>query len=298
MANKIADILDEHNNTAETRRVSPIPLPDIDFGRMALVASAAPVVEMVNPTELYIESAYQRDLSFSSIRLVRKMIKEWDWRKFKPPICAMREDTLVIIDGQHTAIAAATLGLSAIPVMVVEASALVERADAFVAHNRDRVAMQPLQVFHASLAAADASALAIMDLARATGVEIPRSFPLHGRAMPGQFTAVNDIRSIYANHGADVVRRIFTICVGAGCAPMGRTEARGLGLLLTEGYFADVAKMKDSRIANAVRAINERDGGFDHNARKFAFDSGQPQMRATAVMIADACKLPADANAG
>ena len=43
-----------------------------------------------------------------------------------------------LFDGQHTAIGAATRGIDKIPVLVVEAADLTDRASAFVGHNPDR----------------------------------------------------------------------------------------------------------------------------------------------------------------
>src|SRR6185437_2462885 len=117
-------------------------------GRREVPLSAAPDARQVDPTTLRVEPKYQRDLSGKSMRLIRKIVTEWDWAKFKPPIVAESEDGLFVIDGQHTAIAAASHPeIQTIPVMVVKAADLRRRAEAFVAHNRDRVAMTPAQVF-------------------------------------------------------------------------------------------------------------------------------------------------------
>jgi hypothetical protein len=61
--------------------------------------------------------------------MIREIVRGWDWKKFKPPV-AVEVSTgessagLVVINGQHTAIAAVTRGIPRIPVLIVEAASL------------------------------------------------------------------------------------------------------------------------------------------------------------------------------
>lgn len=270
----------------DTRRIQPISVPGA--AKRAANVGTAPIVRVVNPIDLHIEGAYQRDLTKRSLKLIRKIVNEWDWAKFKPPICAKRSGgSLVVIDGQHTAIAAATLAIPEIPVLLVRADEISSRADSFVSHNRDRLIMSPHQLFHASAAAGDAAAIAILKLASETGVVIPRNPPVRGRPAPRQVAAINDVVAVYKKHGEGVLRRIFTIAVAAECSPLSRAATRGLGVLLTATYFETYATMKDSRIANALRPM-EKDG-FDKVARAHGAETGMPTERAAAVLISNAC---------
>lgn len=237
----------------EARRIEPIQMPS--GSKPAAIASFAPQMRMVKPGELLVEPRYQRDLSGKSIKLIRKIVSSWDWAKFKPPIVADTKDGLFVIDGQHTAIAAAShSGVTQIPVMIASADLLVKRAEAFVSHNRDRIAMTPHQIFHAELAAGSAVASAMAALAKKTGAIIPRSAPLRGKAKPGQVLAVQECTRIYNAHGAAVLERVFRIAVAAELAPLGNTVARGLRILLTEkAAFGDL-RVPDSAIANALKA--------------------------------------------
>lgn len=272
--------------TADTRRIQPIPVPGA--AKRGANVPAAPIVRVVNPIDLHVEGAYQRELTKRSLVLIRKMVNGWDWTKFKPPICAKRAGgNLVVIDGQHTAIAAATLGIPEIPVLLVRADEVASRADSFVSHNRDRLIMSAHQIFHASAAAGDASAIAILRLAAETGIIIPRNAPTRGRPAPRQVAAINDVVSAYKKHGEDVLRRIFTIAVTAECSPLSRAATRGLGIILTAPYFETYAVMKDSRIANALRPMEQE--GFDKVARAHGAETNQTTERAAAVLIAKAC---------
>ena len=111
---------------------------------------ADPVFEWIDPKTLLVDEVYQRSLSDRSIVLIRKIVSQWDWRRFKPPICARTDAGLEVIDGQHTALAAATHPeVFDIPVMIVDAADQGARARAFVGHNRDRLGITPAQIHFA-----------------------------------------------------------------------------------------------------------------------------------------------------
>lgn len=266
------------------RPIEAITLPP--SVKPAAITSFAPVLRSVKPNELLIEPSYQRDLSGKSIKLIRKIVAGWDWAKFKPPVCADTNEGLFVIDGQHTAIAAASHpGIDKIPVMITTAKLVVDRADAFVSHNRDRLAMSAHQIFHAELAAGNSIAKEVARLAEKTGAIIPRSAPLKGRAKPGQILAVGQISQIYSGSGADICERVLRIAVAAELAPLGNTVARGLRILLTAEAFAAYRKMPDSRIANAVKVLTD----IEFDSRAEALMTGQGRDRACASLIAAAC---------
>lgn len=106
---------------------------------------------MVSPSELWVDESYQRGLSDRSMRLIRKIIGEWDWTAFKPPVVVEVDGKLQVIDGQHTALGALTHGgIEQLPVLIVKADRQELRANAFVRHNRDRIQVTPTQL-HLSL---------------------------------------------------------------------------------------------------------------------------------------------------
>lgn len=102
-----------------TRTIQPLDLPNLTPGG---ISSARPQFQWVAPTSLLVDEVYQRNLSRGSIELIRKIVARWDWNRFKPPVVAMTDEGLEVIDGQHTAIAAATHPeITEIPVMLAEA---------------------------------------------------------------------------------------------------------------------------------------------------------------------------------
>jgi hypothetical protein len=269
--------------TAELRRVVPLNLSPKPKPLERIAPTPEP--RMVFPQQLLIEAAYQRDLSSRSMSLIRKIVNGWDWAKFKPPICAEGPTGLYVIDGQHTAIAAATRGIRQIPVLVVSAKAVEERAGAFVSHNRDRLPMSPFQIIHAEAAAGDATARAVLALAEKTGAVIPRSAPPAGRAKPGTILSISDLRQAVSAGDAAVVERVLRIAVMIEAKPLPRMVFRALRMLLSAGHFSDVAKRPDAAIANAMEDVEI----LNEMARDRAAKTGEPTVRACASIIAEAC---------
>lgn len=119
------------------RKIAPMNMPDITPGGADM---AEPKFERANPADLLVDEGYQRNLSERSVKLIRKIVSHWDWRTFMPPVVVRTKLGMHVIDGQHTAIAAATHPkIKDIPVMVVKADEVADRARAFLGRNRDRI---------------------------------------------------------------------------------------------------------------------------------------------------------------
>lgn len=253
----------------------------------AILASTAPIIRMVKPQSLLVESAYQRDLSGKSIQLIRKIVAGWDWTKFKPPVCAETKDGLVVIDGQHTAIAAATHpGITEIPVMVNLTAHLERRAASFVSHNRDRLVMTPAQIFYGDLAAGDKDCKAIMECVVKAGASIPRlPVALHSWK-PGQISAVGELREGYKRCGREIVERALKIAVAAKAAPISLTLLRAIRLILTEDQYRETRKKPDSAIVTAIISV----GDIAAASELCAADLGLSRFAACAALIAEAVR--------
>ena len=144
----------------------------------AEITTAAPTIEWVDPKTLLVDGEYQRHLSEASISLIRRIVAGWDWARFKPPVVARTEEGLEVIDGQHTATAAATHpAIELIPVIVVEAAAVADRARAFVGHNRDRLNVTKMQMHFSAVAAGDEDAMTVTQVCDRAGVKILRGPP-------------------------------------------------------------------------------------------------------------------------
>lgn len=211
------------------RRITPLPLPDIvepDLG-------PRPVVDWVDPTHLYADPAYQREITPRTMRVVKKAIAEFAWAKMKPPVVARVDGLLHVINGQHTAIAAATLRVPLIPVFVVDAPSVVERADAFVSHNTDQVRVSSIDVFRAMVASGDEEALEIQAAMDRAKVRL-RPFNQASAVAEGDTMAIGTIRQLYARRGAKMTRMVLQVLVDAKRCPISSPEIRAVEYVMCE----------------------------------------------------------------
>jgi hypothetical protein len=178
-----------------------------------------PSLEWVNPTDLHVDETYQRDLSRRSIALIGKMLREFAWNRMKPPIVVRQDGKLHVIDGQHTGIVAATLGIPEIPVFIVRAEALDERARAFVGHNTDRVAVSPFDIYRALVAAGDPDALDVEAVMNRSKVRL-RQMNGGSAIAEGDTMAVAGLRSLVKARGPMRARMVLETLVAAKRAPI------------------------------------------------------------------------------
>jgi hypothetical protein len=183
-----------------------------------------PEFRWVAPTDLYVDETYQRDLRERSRKLIEKIALNFVWCRLKPPIVVELPDgTMHCIDGQHTAIAAATRRVPLIPVIVVVADTIEMRAAAFVGHNRDRIVMDPLDVYKGLLKANDPDAMDINNVCTRAGVRI-RQVQMRGAHAVGDCAAVFVIGNMIKRHSPMKARKVLEALVKAGRGPITRTE--------------------------------------------------------------------------
>jgi hypothetical protein len=216
------------------RAIAPIAINGFKPGG---VPRAQPIFEWVDPSTLLVDEGYQRDCSERCLKLVRKIVCNWDWARYKGPVAVMTDTGLELIDGQHTAIAAATHpDIVEIPVMIVEAPVRAERAAAFIGHNKDRIAVTAAQIHIAALAAGDGDAKAIADVATMAGVTILRSQKKQGYK-PGETLAVSAIGHMVRLRGKAMPADVLTALVEGGCAPITQVHIKAADHLLNDAEF-------------------------------------------------------------
>ena len=258
------------------RKIAAIKLHDIVPNAPAM---AVPVFEWMDPATLIVNGAYQRNLSDRSYRLIRKLISSWDWNRFRPPVVALTPDGFEVIDGQHTSIAAASHpGIVSIPVMVVQAEEMAQRAEAFLGLNKDRLGMTATQIHHAAVASGDEDALTIEQVCARAGVRILRLPPSHGTFKPGDSMAVAGIGKLISRHGVIKARELLQALVAAGIAP-GITEIRAAELLLHDEEY--VGAFEPGDLTSTVIKVGSK--GLQ-KAKVFAATHNVPIYRALAVV--------------
>ena len=238
-------------------RLSPESLRGVE---PAAIAGPKPKFEWVDPRALFVEDGYQREILHKGMRLIRGIVGGFRWANFKPPVCVRLPESggaLVCIDGQHTATAAASHpGIEKIPVMVVDAAAVADRAEAFVGHNKNRLNLTPQAIYYAELAAAKNEIAMIVDRAcRAAGATIPRkAISSDMRLEVGTTVAVGVLRAVAMRQGEDALVRVLKILIAAGRAPMRSDEIAAVAIICAGGGFgrdAALSKLVASRSAES-----------------------------------------------
>jgi len=238
-------------------------------------AGAAPYFVEADPRTLLIDEAYQRSLSVRGIKLIRDMVLRWDWSKFKPPVVTENEDgRRFAIDGQHTAIAAASHPeIETIPIQIINAGSVAKRAQAFLGHNRDRIAVTPLQLHRALVAAQDPVSLTIDRICKATGAKILATPPPTGVFAVGETIALASVRGLIEKRGEKRARNVLMVCVQGRCAPISADHIKAVDFLVhSDDHLrlnydwhkgdvldaADVAMFMRSRGADLIRQATMR----------------------------------------
>jgi len=234
------------------RPIAPISIAGL---KPAQVGGDRPELLWVAPASLLVDDTYQRDLSERSLRVIRKAIEGFAWNRFKPPI-VVRADAgaLHILDGQHTAIVCASLGIAEIPVMVVRADDSAERARAFVGHNKDRTPVSAIDILRALQASGDEDATDVANVCRRAGVRIRHISPACV-IVEGDTAAVGVVRKLVKMRGVRLARRVLEVLVKARRAPIA-----GVDIMAAETIFCGINALRpDVDPAALARAI-EADG--------------------------------------
>jgi hypothetical protein len=260
------------------RRIVPLAF---DAAECGYVDTPIPTFELVDPRDLYVDENYQRGLSERSFALIRRILRAFDWRRFKPPVVTRTADgKLHVIDGQHTAIAAASHPqVNLIPVMVVHAEDMESRAAAFIGHNRDRISVTPMQIFHASLAAGDQGAVLTARTALKAGARILRAPPKNGAYEIGDIVSVRAVQNLVVDLNPPKARVVLETLVKGGCAPVSSDAIKACAHVLYSPQY--VGEIEASHLARVIERLGP---DVDERARREAKQSKIPAWRALAMI--------------
>lgn len=240
------------------------------------------------PESLLVDESYQRSLSERSIRLIRRIVADWDWAVFKPPVVVEAEEgALHVIDGQHTAIAAASHpAIAAIPVQLVERDARADRARAFVRINRDRLGMLPGQVHRALAAAGDPAATALDRVCAAAGVRVLAGPPGKFLYAPRDTVSVRTIGALIAARGEACAQRVLAVCAAADMAPVSAAALKAVAWLLFD-TVPDAPGLDPARL-DSMLAAALADPMTETRMIARANAAALPQWRALGEVLRDA----------
>ena len=202
--------------------------------------------------------------------LIRRIVATWDWSRFKPPVCARSDDgSLYVIDGQHTATAAASHGgIPVIPVMVVSVDAVADRAKAFIGHNRDRLAITPMQMHYSALAAGDEVAVAIDEACQRSGARIRRAPPPNGVYEAGDILAVGAVGDVVKRKGKVGGARVLGLLMEAKRAPISANEIKAVAALLFDEEYRDAFDVEDLAALIRSKSVDAWAGHAEATVRK------------------------------
>lgn len=216
---------------------------------------AFPIFENVDPRSLLVDDGYQRDTAERSLKLVRKIVANWDWARFKPPVAVLTDAGIELIDGQHTAIAAASHpDIDLIPVMIVEAPQRPDRAGAFIGHNRDRVQVTTAQIHVASVLSGDADAIAVNTACEAAGVRVLRGNKDEYQA--GDTLAITAIGAVIKARGVEHATTVLRALAEGGLAPITQLDVKAADLLLSDPEYG--GQITAASLAATVKAMGDK----------------------------------------
>lgn len=271
------------NMMTTLRPIKLMKLPGVDPGGADM---SEPKFERAAPTDLLVDETYQRNLSERSVALIRKMVGKWDWRSFKPPVVVKTKQGLQVVDGQHTAIAAASHPkIKTIPIMVIEAPETADRARAFIGHNRDRITVTTTQLHAAAVAAGDESAVTVHQVCDRAGIKILKNPPGMGVFKPGESLAVSTISALVNRRGALKARQILEVIAQAKIAPVSAAIIKATEALLTAQEYAPHVNAAD-----LTTIIRSGAGDAEGEARVFAAAHSVPLWKALAAILFKKCR--------
>ncbi|WP_237479402.1 DUF6551 family protein [Lichenibacterium dinghuense] len=240
---------------AAVHPVAAVDLPGLKPARLDGVAE--PIFDRIAPGDLLVDESYQRGLSGRSLRLIRSIVEGWDWLKFKPPVVAITDRGFEVIDGQHTAIAAASHpDIASIPILAVDGSDYERRARAFVSHAVDRLQATPAQVWHAAVAAGDEDATTIRNVLDRAGIKLLTYPPTDGVYGVNDTMALGAVRRLVDKRGAMRAREVLEIVAAAELSPVIADHIRIAEALLLDPDYAGAIGAE--RITVALRDITPK----------------------------------------
>lgn len=231
------------------RRIVPLQVD----GASKIIEELMPTIRWVDPKSLLIETEYQRTIDKKSFRFIRKIVRNFSWSKFKPPICVDINASLVVIDGQHTAIASASHPMiKLIPVYVYKELVLQQRAQSFVSHNTNHLKVHPLALFHAQVAAGDLDSIMLATAVKSSGCYFPKSAPTEKRRKPNQLLNPTVWLQVLKRRDTELIQRMAKIILDSRRGSMSRNIITGLEVLLNNKKYQAIT---DTEIAMAMNSI-------------------------------------------
>lgn len=193
------------------------------------------------PESIMIDPDFQRNLSPRSKRLIKRMIRGWDWALFVPPaIYADESGVELAYDGQHTLIAAATRDdIDMLPMdLHKEIPNQEAAANAFVGRNTERLGVTSFQKYKAALVAGQYWAVTIEKASQKLGFRVP--FYADQAGKPDQVMAIGTMKELLDLRGEAKFVQVMRVLSGKNIRPIREFHLRAIDILLNDPTYKDV----------------------------------------------------------
>lgn len=196
---------------------------------------AKPRVVWLDLALLTIDMRYQRDIGETGRQHVNRIVKSFNWNCYQPIIVTENADgTYPVIDGQHRLEAAKAHPLiDSLPCYIIDAPEVSKQAQIFVEVNSNRRGLTSSQRFWASYAAGEPSAVALVEICTAAGVQILR----HGAGLKDGTPPLSILgplvtQRLVTRFGAKAVREAITLLAETHTKTFGAFRGSNIGALV------------------------------------------------------------------
>lgn len=255
--------------------MSPLkPLQKITFAERPKPRPAhelkKPAFQWIDTGKLVVDARYQREIGSRGRANIRTMIERFDWALFGiVTVTPAGGDRFAIIDGQHRATAAHMHpAIPKVPCVVIDAGE-AEQARTFIGINSAVVAMSPIQMFHAAVAAGVPDAEGAAACAAAAGVTVMRYPVPREKLKKGATLAAATLRSSWKAHGPKALTaalRALAARDGDGLGLVNAHSVKALTLAVSKRHLSPaldeaLADIDFEAAEDAAQLASLREGG-------------------------------------
>lgn len=236
-------------------------MPEFNRKSMSQTVGRMPALQFLKPSELSIESDYQRSIEgLESQKLIRLIAQNWNWDLCQPLAVSQRDGHLFVIDGQHRLAAAKLRGdIEQLPCVVGLYGSVKAEAVAFTNLNDRRRPLSALDKFKAAVVAGEPDAIAISAALAENGLSLARHTNWKFWK-PGQVGNVGGLRQAWKKKGAEVSKAALGVLAEAYGEEVLRYAGMlfpGLVSLCEDGREKAIAEDQIAKLTKTVKARDQ-----------------------------------------
>lgn len=221
-----------------------VPIEVIDIGRRpSAIRHDFPEMVNIDPAELHVDHTFQRNISEAGRALIRAMVADWSWAIFTPPLIYVTGGKYVVVDGQHTSIAALSHPhIKEIPCIVCKTiESLKEAAEVFVDRNTHRLNVHMLQRYKASLVAGEEWATELHRMSEEVKFRIP--FQPDHNPPADTVLAIKTMKDMFETYGYQKLKQAMKILVGNNFRPIRDSYIKAIVHLLSAQEYRKAVRI-------------------------------------------------------